>query len=50
MDCFKFITGKRCIILLALSFGGYALRDKFFHKILVYLRHTAALLCHIIVI
>ena len=33
-----------------LLLGGYALRDKFFHEILVYLRHPAALLCHIIVI
>ena len=47
---FRFAAGLRCIIRLALPLGGYALRDKFFHEILVYLRHPAALLCHIIVI
>ena len=50
MGGFRFAAGLRCVIRLALPLGGYALRDKFFHEILVYLRHTAALLCHIIVI
>ena len=36
--------------LMDLPLGGYTLRDKFPHKILVYLRHPAALLCHIILI
>ena len=47
---FRFATGQWRIIRLVLPLGGYALRDKFFHEILVYLRHPAALLCHIIVI
>ena len=47
---FRFAAGLRFIIRLALPLGGYTLRDKFPHKILVYLRHPAALLCHIILI
>ena len=30
--------------------AGYALRDEFPHEILVYLRHCAVLLCHVIVV
>ena len=50
MGGFRFAAGLRCIIRLVLPLGRHALRDKFFHEILVYLRHPAALLCHIILI
>ena len=38
------------IRLIIILFTGNTLRDKLFHEILVYLRHPAALLCHIILI
>ena len=50
MGGFRFAAGLRCIIRLVLPLGRHALRDKFFPEIIVYLRHTAALLCHITVI
>ena len=41
----------RCVIRFpSIWLAGYALRDKFPHEILVYLRHCAVLLCHIIVV